>query len=701
MSRSSRRRSRKSKPSSGRDKVVAQTGAVPSVFSARDWLFGILLVLAVILVYQQAWNAGYIWDDDYHVTRNPALRDLHGLWRIWFDVTATPQYYPLVHTSFWLEYQLWGLNSLGYHLVNISLHGIAAVLLWRVLSLLRIPGAWLAAAIFALHPVAVESVAWITERKNVLSAVFYFSSALVYFRYAAARDAKTAGRPRLDLYAASLVLFLFALWSKTVACSLPVALLLVHWWKTGRLQWRDIFPLLPFFVIGAVLGLFTAWLELHHVGAQGAVFSLTLTQRFLVAGRALWFYVGKILWPAKLTFIYPRWESSTGAPWQWLFPLAAIAVMALFWRERARIGRGPLVAALFFVSTLFPALGFLNVYPFRYSFVADHFQYLASVGLIVPAAVALNRLPRAVPLALLVVLAFLTWRQAGIYRNSETLWRDALDKSPGSWMVQNSYGAVLSQQGKQEEALPYFRRAEELDPNNAETENNIGYAFLQLGRAPEALPYLERAVAIDPRRATVHHNLGAALRELGRRQEAVGEFNRAVELDPTFLPAHIDAGGTLLEMGRAEESLAHLQIAVAVEPRNGAAQANMANTLLQMGRADEAVSHLEAVLAINPRDPDALKNMAWVLATSPEPRIRDGAKAVELAERAYRADTTNPFIAATLAAAYAECGRFPEAIREAERALRLANDSGNGALADLVRTEIALYETGRPFRDIR
>ncbi|MGH8092886.1 MAG: tetratricopeptide repeat protein [Chthoniobacterales bacterium] len=667
----------------------------------RDWLFAGLLVLAVLLVYQQAWNAGYIWDDDFHVTRNPTLRDLHGLWRIWFEPSATPQYYPLVHTSFWLEYHLWGLRSLGYHLVNISLHGIAAVLLWRVLLFLRVPGAWLAAAVFALHPVEVESVAWITERKNVLSAVFYFASALAYLRYSAARDASTPGKSRILLYAASLFLFLCALWSKTVACSLPVALLLVRWWKTGRLQWRDVFPLLPFFGTGAAFGLFTAWMELHHVGALGADFSLSLPQRFLVAGRALWFYAGKILWPAGLAFAYPRWEIDARLAWQWLFPLAAIALIALLWRFRGRIGRGPLVAALFFVSTLFPALGFLNVYPFRFSYVADHFQYLASLGLTVPAAVLLNRLPRAFPVAVLALLAFLTWKQAGIYRDSEALWTDALQKDPDSWMAQTAYGVILSQEGKQEEALVHFRRAQELNPDNATIENDIGRAYFQSGRALEALPYLRRAIALDPRPAAFHYNLGSALRALGRRQEALTEFDRALELDPTFVPVHVDAGGMLLEMGRLEESLAHLKIAVAAEPQNVAAQANMANTLLQMGRADEAVSHLAAVLAIHPHDPDALKNLAWVLATSPEERLRNGGKAVEFAERARAADTSNPFIAATLAAAYAESGRFPDASREAERALRLAKESGNTALAELARNEIALFEAGQPFRDIR
>jgi hypothetical protein len=207
----------------------------------------LLLVALGLIAYQQIWHLGYIWDDDYYVTHNAALRDLHGLWRIWFDVTATPQYYPLVHSSFWLEYHFWGLNPVGYHAINLILHMLAAILLWRVLVQLRVPGAWLAAAIFAVHPVHVESVAWITERKNVLSAVFYLAAALAYLRFERARDSEESGRRAWTFYAASFAFFVLALLSKTVACSLPAALLLARWWRTGTLKRRDIVPLLPFF----------------------------------------------------------------------------------------------------------------------------------------------------------------------------------------------------------------------------------------------------------------------------------------------------------------------------------------------------------------------------------------------------------------------------------------------------------------------
>jgi tetratricopeptide (TPR) repeat protein len=659
-------------------------------------------MLITLIAYQQTWHSGYIWDDNFHVTGNPTLRDLHGLWRIWFEVAATPQYYPLVHTSFWLEHHMWGLNPLGYHVVNVLLHALAAVLLWRVLVRLGIPGAWLAAAIFAVHPVEVESVAWITERKNVLSTVFYFAAALTYLRFESMRDARNASREHWYWYIASLSLFLFALLSKTVTCSLPAALLLVRWWKTGRLRRQDVLPLLPFFAVGLGLGLFTAWIEQHHVGAQGAAWSLSFTQRFLIAGRALWFYASKLFWPAKLTFIYPRWDINVGSIWQWLFPLVALVVVATLWRTCARIGRGPLVAVLFFAGTLSPALGFVNVFPFRYSFVADHFQYLASVGLIVLVAAGLNRLPRFVPAALLALLAVLTWRQVGIYRDLETLWRDTLEKNPISWMAQNNFAAVLLGKGRIGEAIDHLQKALEINPDDVETHNNLGYALLQMGRVEESVTHFQRALEIEPNRAAaVHYNLGHALLQKGRVDEAVVHLQKAVEIDPSYAPAHSDLGYALLQTGRVDESFAHLQAALRVDPNYVAAHSNLANTLLQMGRVDEAVSHLQKVLAIAPRDSEAQKNMAWVLATCPDARIRNGAKAVQLAELANQADSRNPIIKATLAASYAETGRFPDAIKAAERALQLAIDSGNVALAEGIRVQIVIYRSGHPFRDNR
>ena len=352
----------------------------------RDWVWGLLLVAATFLAYRPAWNGQPVWDDDAHMTK-PELRSAAGLCRIWTQLGATQQYYPLVHTVFWLEHRLFGNATPGYHLLNILLHFFSALLLVTILRRLGIPGkaAWLAGGIFALHPVMVESVAWITELKNTLSGVFSLGAALAYLKFDSERDKKH--------YAIALLFFLFGLLSKSVIVTLPAALLVVFWWKRGRIGWkRDVAPLLPFFAIGIISGVFTAWVERRYFGAEGSDFNLAFIDRCLIAGRAVWFYLYKLLWPANLIFIYPRWHIDATAVWQYLFPAAFLLAAVLFWRLRSR-SRTPLAVLLYFTITLFPALGFFNVYPFRYSFVADHFQYLACIGPIAAAAALSYREP--------------------------------------------------------------------------------------------------------------------------------------------------------------------------------------------------------------------------------------------------------------------------------------------------------------------
>ena len=658
---------------------------------------GGLIVLLVFLAYLPALRGGFIWDDDDYVTQNPTLHDLGGLQRLWFKVGAVPQYYPVVHTTFWLEYHLWGLNPVGYHLINVLLHATAAILLWRVLLRLQIPGAWLAAVIFALHPVEVESVAWITERKNVLSAVFYFAAALACLRFASWKEPGGPNRLRWFWYLGALVLFMAALLSKTVTCSLPAALLLVCWWKKGRIQRGDVMPLLPFFVLGAGLGLMTAWIEKYHVGAQGADWSLTLGERCLIAGRALWFYAGKLAWPAQLTFIYPRWTIETEAGWQWLFPIAAIGVVAGLWRARHRIGKGPLVAVLFFAGTLGPALGFVNVYPMRYSFVADHFQYLAGVGLIVLAAAALNRAPRVIPATLVVLLGALTWQQAGIYRDLETLWRDTLAKNPGCWLAHNNLGPLLRNQGRVEEAMEHYHQALRNNPNSAETLNNLGVALADKGRFDEAIENYRQAIQINPNSSGALNNLGAALTAKGRLDEAIENYRKAIQINPTYYETLDNLGMALATQGRFDEAIENFHKAIQVNPNRPETFLHLGMTLGQLGRTREAVAQYREALRLNPNLAGALNNLAWVLAASSDDGLRNGAEAVRLAERACElTHYGQPLFIGTLAAAYAESGRFPEAVTTAEKAEQLATAAGLPAVAAKNRQLLELYRAGKP-----
>ncbi len=362
----SRNKDRASKPLSALvEAPIWSQWAVPAALA--------LILLTTVAVYTPTFRGGLVWDDDANITV-PDLQSFGGLYRIWFDPAATAQYYPLVHTAFWLEHKLWGDAVLGYHLVTVLWHCVAVLLVYAILSRLKIPGALLASAIFALHPVMVESVAWITEQKNTLSTVFYLSAMLVYIRFDQSR--------KLSVYFFALGLFVLALCSKTATVTLPAALLVIFWWQRGTLSGRrDVRPLIPFFAVAAAAGFVTAWVEWEIVGAKGSHFQLTLVERFLLAGRAVWFYLGKLIWPNNLLPAYPRWEIDPTQWWQWALPLGALVATIALWAVR-KWSRAPLAAWLYFCGTLFPVLGFFNVYYFLYSFVADHFQYLSSLGII-------------------------------------------------------------------------------------------------------------------------------------------------------------------------------------------------------------------------------------------------------------------------------------------------------------------------------
>ncbi len=572
-------------------------------------LWGALLVLLTIAAYLPALRAGFVWDDDMHVTGNATLRTLDGLRRIWLEPRALPQYYPLVHTTFWLEYRLFGLAPFGYHLANVLLHAGNALLVWTVLRRLAVPGAWLAGAVFALHPVHVESVAWVTERKNVLSTAFYLGSALCLLRFFAvdarddnARADDAAERPlSWAWYFGGFALFLGALLSKTVTASLPAAVLLVLYWKKGRIAARDVVVSLPLFAVGATFGLATAWLERHHVGAQGEAWDLSIVERCLIAGRAVWFYAGKLVWPHPLAFIYSRFEIDARAWGSYLFPLAALAAAAALWLLRGRIGRAPLVAVLCFGGTLFPALGFFNVFPMRYSFVADHFQYLASIGLIALGCAAVVRAARrygvgraattaAAGLAL-GSLAAATFVQTFAYCDAETLWRDTLAKNPGAWMAHTNLGLLLVGKGEVEEGMAHYRESIRLEPTLVEPRLNLGEQLIRQERFAEAIAVIEEAVRVRPGHAMARYNLGTALARSGRYAEAIVQLTEAVRLLPDFAEAEYNLATAHLKLDRLPDAEEHYRRTLRVRPDHANAHANLAAVLERTGRSAEAASH--------------------------------------------------------------------------------------------------------------
>lgn len=586
---------------------------------SRDWwLFYAALLSVVAAAYYPAWHGGLLWDDVAHMTK-PALQSWQGLARIWTELGAAQQYYPLAHSAFWLQHLLWGDDVLGYHLVNILLHATSAFLVALILYRLAVPGAFLAAAIFALHPVGVESVAWISELKNALSTAFYLAAALAYLRFDEDRDRR--------YYVVALLLFIGALLTKTVTATLPAALLIAFWWRRGRLRLRDdVVPLTPFFILGIAGGLLTAWVERRFIGAQGAGFDLTLAQRALVAGRATWFYSSKLVWPTHLSFVYPRWNVRASEWWQWLFPVALWALLAVCWWLRRRT-RSPLAVLLLYSVGLFPALGFIAVYPFRYSFVADHFQYLASIPIFALFAagviLALQRLKVpalvfvAVCLMITAPLAALTWRQSANYVSAETLYRATIASNPGAWLAHNNLGLILASDGRVAEARAEFEEALRLDPDVPEHHMNLGRLLVADGELQEGAAHLTEAIRLDPLNADAFSNLGVALLREGRVPEAVTQFENAVRIQPNhpealanLSAAHQAMGVELAGSGHMNEAVVQFEQAAGYNPYDAGIQYNLGTALLALGHARDAIAHLEAALSLKPDFAEAQANLA-------------------------------------------------------------------------------------------
>lgn len=643
--------------------LPAPRPAGPGLGAAFTLILGLTL-----LVYFPSLRGELLWDDAGHVTA-PELQSWAGLLRIWFEPGATQQYYPLLHSAFWLEHQLWGDATLGYRLVNVLWHATSAWLLVAILRRLTVPGALFAGLLFALHPVCVESVAWISEQKNTLSTLFYLAAALAWLRFDAERT------PRR--YVIATLWFLAALATKTVTATLPAALLVIAWWRHGRLSWRgDAAPLLPWFGAGIAAGLYTAWFERTGIGAQGADFALGAVERVLLAGRIAWFYLGKLVWPADLAFFYPRWTIDAGFAWQWLFPLAAVALLAMLigWSWRGR-GRGPLAAFLLFGGTLFPALGFVDVYPFVFSYVADHFQYLATPALFALAAAGGTGVVRRQHLgpsglrapvvagAVLLALGVLTWQQSKAYVDVITLYRASLARSPDSWVAHHNLAAELAARGQSADALPHARRALELKPDHPEVLNNLADNLARLGRPAEALPLVERALARQPRYAQAANTRGVALLKLGRADEGVRSLQDAIRWQPRLAEAHYNLGLAESERGRFAAAIPHFAQTVQLRPRHAGAELNWGVALALTGRLAEARPHFERAMTLEPGSAAVRQTYGRVLLEAGE---------LDAALAHFRAalglDPALPGVHADLAATLQRLGRTDEARAHAREA---------------------------------
>ena len=672
----------------------------------RAVIFAVLIAAVTIAAYRPAWNGGFLWDDDDYVTNNELLTAPDGLRRIWFSLDSPSQYFPLTYTTFRLERALWGLNPTGYHWVNLLFHVANALLVWRVLARLNVPGAWLAGAIFALHPVQVESVAWITERKNVLMGFFFLLTLLAWIAFV---DERT--RRRWLFYWLALILYLCALFSKTTACTLPAALVLILWLQKKPITRTRIIQILPFVVLGIAMGLLAVWWERYHQGTSRTLFAfLTPVERVLVASRAVWFYLGKLIWPTNLTFIYPRWDPSPTRLVNYTWLLAVILAAAGIYFLRRYAGRGIEVAALFFVATLSPVLGFIMLFTFRYTFVADHYQYLACVGPIALASAGLVTLTgrfrygvalaAGVTVCLGVTLAALTWRQAAMYGDIETLWRTTLKRNPGCWMAHNNLGIVLVEKGQLDEAIGHYKATRQMQPSFWDADYNLGSALLRKGNVEDAIRYCERAVAMAPGDPDAQVALANALLQKGRIDDAIVHYQNALTVRPDYFLARYGLGHAFVEKGEPDAAIEHCRAALLIRPDNADCHTILGVALESKGRTAEAIDHYEKALQFAPQSVSALNNLAWLLATSSEPSLRNGSRALQLARQADQlSGSINPLVLRTLAAAYAETGQFQKAIETARAAARVARMHGEESLIAELQQEMALYELRLPYRE--
>jgi len=651
---------------------------IPSLSArfSRDWLWGLILVLAVFLAYQPVWHAGFIWDDDSHITANPVIIGPLGLKEIW--TTSQAQYYPLALTTFWAEHALWGLAPLPYHIVNVLMHGACAVVLWLVLRGLQAPGAWLGAALWALHPVQVESVAWITEMKNTQSCLFYLLTILFFVTGLKARD-RGDGNGSARNVGLTLLFAALAMASKSSTLVLPMVLGLCAWWVEGRWQWRSMARVGPFALMAIIAASITLWTQ-ALMGVNGPQWARSLPERLATSGDVVWFYLGKLLWPHPLIFIYPRWEVDTGS-WLSYLPLAAVViVLLLLWRIHKAWARACFFAFAYFLCALLPVSGIVDGYFWRYSLVGDHFQYLADMGPLALAATALTKLadvlvPEKLRLqsficaGLLLTLGLLSWQRAWVFRDPDTLWTDTLAKNPNCWMAHNNFGLVLDQEGRIDEAIAHYHKAMEIRANGAEFYNNLGNALVHKGQIDEAIAQYQRTVEIDPNYARAYNNLGDVLsQKKGRIDEGILKYQQALEIDPTYVEARCNLGLALVQKGRIDEAIDQYQKALGIAADHN----DLGIALNQKGRVEEALFQYKKALEIFPGYAEAHNNLGNLLNQKGdvEEAIAQYQKALEI--NSHYAEAYN-----NLGVTLLQKGEVDRAAAQFEKALEYAPDYGD------------------------
>jgi protein O-mannosyl-transferase len=667
----------------------ARSGVFGLSAPALNVLAGVALIaVAALIAYFPCVTGEFVLDDDLLLTNNPQVLAKDGLSRLW-STNESPEYYPLSYTTNWMEWRLWGMSPAGYHVTNLILHVAEALLIWIVLRRLCITGAFLAALIFAVHPVNVESVAWIAQRRNVVAMLFFLLSILWYLKafvgspgsrtWAAlpqeverkSRNLTTTypdfGPPVQEpvlpsssfilhpssfhfWYWLSLAAFVLAMLGKGSTAVLPVLLLGIVWW-IRPLTRQDLLRVSPFFAVAVALTLVNVWFQTR--GTEVVIRNVGFIDRLVGAGGVVWFYLYKAILPIDLAFVYQQWHIDAGHAQWWLPLLAALAVTAVLWRHRSGWGRPLLFAWGYFCVALAPVLGFVDVGFMQYSLVADHYQHIAIIGVVALTAAGFDawqkqtqglerRAALFVAVAAVCILTFLTCLQSNCYHDNITLYQTTLAANPQCSMAHNNLGVNLVRAGQFPEAIEQYRQALRIKENYPEAHNNLGNALVKTGRPDEAIEQYRQALRQQPDYPEAKDSLMDALAMAGRAEEAIDYYNQALRRNPDNAQTHFKLGNVLAHAGRQTEAIEHYQRALGLAPEYEEAQVNLGNALMRAGRFDEAIDHYQQALRIKPENNAARIN---------------------------------------LISAYYQAGRFADALAEAEKALELARAQGQTAQA--------------------
>jgi len=670
-------------PPEGREPLPAKPARVYGMIALQ----AAVIIAAMLWIYWPSMRGGWLWDDDLLVTDNVLLRHLGGLWKIWFQPGVTRDYYPFDSTVWWVEWHLWGMRTTGYHVTNVVLQIVSCLLVWRLLAKVGLKLAWLGGLLLAVHPLQVESVAWIAEMKNTLSLPFFLLAMIFWMNY-------EESNRRRD-YLLALGLFLVAMLGKPTMLAFPGVILLYAWWKRGRIGWSDVKGSLPFWGVALLLGLATVWFtqisqppatkeDLAAMGGFGP--------RVIVSGWVAPFVLGKVFLPLELMPVYPKWTVDSPSLLQ-LLPWPVLGgIIWYLWTKRKGWGKDALLGLGFFLAMLAPVIVFVAANHVTMTWSMDHMEYLSMIGMFGLIAGGLGVLYDRPPFslrvlgagALSIVMGWLAWKSHSYARNysdQETLLSYTLRLNPEAWSAHYNLGLILMKTGREEQAVAQFEEALRLSPAFARAEDSLGNVLTQMGRSAEAIGHYENALEIKPDFAEAHYNFGELLGQTGRTEEAVNQYQEALKIKPELYKARYNLGNIWLRTGRAPEAIEQYQAALKIEPDYAEAHYNLGNALMQTSRAPEAIEQFAATVKLSPDNAEAhysLGNALYLEGHAPE--------AIEQFQLALKLNPNLGQAHYNLGYILMQNGNFPAAREQFEQTLQL-NPNDTEARNNLVKMQ--------------